>query len=320
MSEKHKAIPSLYVLKTLAAFFVVVIHFPMLGKQQLEPLVRNAVPLFYIISGFFLYKDIQEKEISTAKHWVKKVIVCSILLHTGYAAWNYIVYDVSLTPRMMLRAAVTGNGISVPLWYLTALWEALLVFILLRRKAYSLIGWAVVLCVLNPLLGRYCFLFMENGEQLPTYIRTNALTVALPYLCIGYTSARYQLWFQWGKIRYPIILGGVMYAEYYTLQWCGVNNHVSYLFTTAAFSWALFLWVLQYKGPLPCAAVEIGKRHSANIYYYHSAVGTVAMMLSSICPWMQMVGAPVVFLFSLLFSVFLLGVTQVIGKTFMYRD
>lgn len=320
MSEKHKDIPSLYALKTLAAFFVVVIHFPMLGKQQLEPLVRNAVPLFYIISGFFLYKGILEKEIITAKHWVKKLIVCSILLNTGYAVWNYFVYDVSLTPGMMLRAAVTGNGISVPLWYLTALWEALLVFILLRRKAYRLIGWAVVLCVLNPLLGRYCFLFMENGEQLPACIRTNALTVALPYLCIGYTSARYQLWSQWGKIRYPIISGGVMYAEYYMLQWCGVNNHVSYLFATAAFSWFLFLWVLQYKGPLPCAAVEIGKRHSANIYYYHSAVGAVAMMLSSICPWLKMVGAPVVFLFSFLFSVFLLGVTQVIGKKLMYRD
>lgn len=208
MPEENKAIPSLYALKALAAFFVVVIHFPMLGKEHLEPLVRTAVPLFYIITGFFLYKGAGEKEINTAKRWVKKVIMCSVLLNVCYAAWNYIVHDVTLTQRMLFKAVLAGNGISVPLWYLTALWQALLVFILLRKEAYGFMGWAVALCALNPLLGRYCFLYMENGEQLYTSIRTNALTVALPYVCIGYLSARYQWCRKWGKMRYPIIMGG----------------------------------------------------------------------------------------------------------------
>lgn len=320
MAAENKSIPSLYALKTLAAFFVVVIHFPMLGKQQLEPLVRTAVPLFYIITGFFLYKGTQEKEVCTAKHWVKKVIVCSILLNVCYAIWNYVVHDAILTPQMLIKAALSGNGISVPLWYLTALWQALLVFILLRKRAYGLMNWSIALCLLNPLLGRYCFLFMENGEQLYTSIRTNALTVALPYLCIGYASGKYQLCSKWGKIQYPIILGVAMYAEYYTLQCCGVNNHVSYLFTTAAFSWAFFLWVQQYKGSLPYGAVEIGKQHSANIYYWHSAVGAVIIMLLPGSAWKKMVAAPIVFLLSLLLSMLLLFGKEVVRKKLMHRN
>ena len=96
-----------------------------------------------------------------------------------------------------------------------------------------------------------------------------------------------------------------MYAEYYMLQWSGVNNHVSYLFTTAAFSWALFLWVLQYKGNLPCGTVEIGKRHSANIYYCHAPVGAVVMMLFSNCSCMKQFTAPVVFVLAVFVSALL---------------
>ena len=66
------------------AFLVVVIHVPCLGGGYLMPIARCAVPFFYIVSGYFLWKDSEEDFRSScmrnAKKWLKLYIVSALIL------------------------------------------------------------------------------------------------------------------------------------------------------------------------------------------------------------------------------------------------
>ena len=62
-----KKIYSLYLLKCICAFFVVGIHFPFYGKGLLLPLIVVAVPVFFIISGYFVCPSMDNKEKSLSK-------------------------------------------------------------------------------------------------------------------------------------------------------------------------------------------------------------------------------------------------------------
>lgn len=48
-----KAVPLIYSLKTLCAFAVVALHSDLYYKSLVIPLLRIAVPVFFIISGYF---------------------------------------------------------------------------------------------------------------------------------------------------------------------------------------------------------------------------------------------------------------------------
>lgn len=90
---------SLYLLKAIGVLFVLMIHFSCYKIQYFEPLYRCGVPLFYIISGFFLYAKDESVQIQKVKRSIVKIvklILFSIL---------YIIYFTGLlmeSPRLTL--------------------------------------------------------------------------------------------------------------------------------------------------------------------------------------------------------------------------
>ncbi len=58
--------PSLYILKAICSFLIVFIHLPGIAFEAtiLQPLMRIGVPVFFMISGYFLISD---KSISIIK-------------------------------------------------------------------------------------------------------------------------------------------------------------------------------------------------------------------------------------------------------------
>ena len=74
MNMKKIEYHSLYVLKALAALFVLMIHFEFYKRQYLEPIFKCGVPVFYIISGFFLYSANPISERGKIRKGMKKII------------------------------------------------------------------------------------------------------------------------------------------------------------------------------------------------------------------------------------------------------
>ena len=310
MNILKKDIPSIHALKAILAALVVILHTPLRGKEIIEPVFWVAVPCFYIISGYFLYSGSVETENSRAKRWVRKIFFANVMVNLSYVVF-YKAQGGMFSLEQYLHVLLTGTGVTLHTWYLAAMWQALCLFIIIRNKMPKLIYWAMLLCVLNPIFGRYSFVFSVNDH--PIYMRANCISVALPYMCMGYAIAKNQHLLK--LIKRPLLIAFICvlcaYIESCVLNCLGRNNGVSYLLTTTPMAICFFVAALCHKGRVNDWIVKIGKYHSANIYYFH-------IMISVVCWYMcrhffdfSCVVAVVVFGGALLFSYML---NYIIGR------
>lgn len=271
--NSRRPIPSLFCLKALCALFVVIIHSHIWGKDALAPVTQVAVPCFFAISGYFLFSGNPEKEIRTALRWAKKGFILQIFLlfvygcffriynHTGEYVWQTYVI-----------ALLSGVGIVAHLWYLAALWQALVIFALIRRW----VGNPAVIIILCLLADRVVQLYLLPLFPFNASLLKVACFSALVYICGGYAVAKYK----WGRsplflLLVPVILGLIP-------EFCGVSSllpsavrrvfHVAVLGVISASLVAAC--VKKPEWSLPWVA-WIGKNHAANIYYYHIIISTM---------------------------------------------
>lgn len=277
----RRELPSVYVLKAICAFFVVLIHIPFLWSQYLQPLIVTAVPCFYLISGFFLYNGDAGIEISRAWSWIKKIFLINLVVNAIYIAYYYCVFGYTYSFGDIAHAIVTGSGVVAHTWYLAAMWEALVVFLLIRRKFPFLIQVAPFFLLLNLMLGRYNFLICSEAHHWPIYIRLNFLSVALPYLSLGYLLSRSRSVFENSKCVLLFLFAAIalLYGEDLLLQVLSVRSGGSYYCATVVLAVSLLVVALRYTDSRWSWLIYIGKYHSANIYYFHVLVGSVCMCL-----------------------------------------
>lgn len=245
--KKHqKGIPSLYALKAICAFFVVAIHCGNWGKEYLMPIFTVAVPCFFAISGYFLYTGDTEKEIQHAWKWFRKIILITLSTNLFYYLFNSAL-EYSYSPRELLINIITGSQISAPLWYLTSLWEALLTFILIR-KVYPKLLVAIPFCfIIHLITTRYSFLLFEEMPKGPFRMGTNFITIALPFICIGYFLAKNKdkLLKLPGIFLYPLIFAIAIWIEYSFFLGTQIRM-AAYLIVTPFFAISLLLFCLKY--------------------------------------------------------------------------
>lgn len=186
VSPSLPEIPSLHCLKTLCALFVVIIHSRMIGRDGLMPAIVVAVPCFYAISGYFLYTGNRQKEIGRARRWIVKILLITALTNMAYLAFFHLL-DRHYAWRELAFNIFSGSVISVHLWYLSALWQALLLFLLILRCCPRLVHLLPCLLLLSLAMARYSFLFWNEPPAI--WLRCNSITVALPCLSLGYLLA-----------------------------------------------------------------------------------------------------------------------------------
>lgn len=300
--KTKRGISSLYLLKALCAFWVVVIHAQMWGKEALQPILGMATPCFLCITGFLLYSADKNKELSKALKWAKKALWLSVvlnLLHMGQHLWDGVpISQYSIIG--LLTNLFTGIAFSTHLWYLSALWTGLLLLYVLRRYVPWLIGIA-------PLLygwAHICYkwgadIFPQAEDYVLFLMRCNGLITGLPFLCTGYLVARYQgklvqcrllpVW--WGGCLAFLFIGGSVTAllPFKTYGW----PHFAAMYAFIVLTMALCIRYRDARIPL---LNEIGQYHSANIYFFHILV---LIHLGRIYPEIGLWQAPVVFVCSI---------------------
>lgn len=271
--EKNKGIMA---LKAIMCLFVVIIHVPMWGRNIYEPILLVAVPCFYIISGFYLYKGDYVREIATAWRYLKKILLLSVCLHLFYffaisiSREEPINWD--LRSLFIQRSAIYSH-----LWYLTAAWQSFLIFIIVRRFCRKIIYIFPILAIGNLLLGRYCFLF--NEIEYPISYSLNALTTGLPYISVGYIIAKCKLnkLYYLSSLLIPISVT-FAYIENYILTIYDKNNGAHYQIST--FFLAAFLFISSSSlQKIPKWIINVGEKHSANVYYYHPLIYVLCLRL-----------------------------------------
>lgn len=272
-AQQNKSYDGIYMLKALCAFFVVIYHVDFLYNTELKPITHIAVHVFYIISGFFLYTGYAKSEISKAKKWLKKIILWTIALNILYFIFvKKFETDISLFN--IIYILFQGGVISTPLWYMTALWEALLVFIVIRcilpeKMVQFLIMTAPAAFLISLATSTYnCYIFNNSFKSL--WLAMSFISVAIPCLSLGYLIGKYKekinQFHHWGILTCSCII--LAYIEFYTI---GNTSAPVYFLTTLPLSACIFIFAINFNHSCRLAST-IGKRDSANIYYFHMLI------------------------------------------------
>lgn len=187
------------VLKYLCTLLVICIHTGFVWQQSLAPILHIAVPVFFIISGYY-YRNTAKERRGKQIRKIFRILVLSELL---YILWNIV--SAAMGEQGMEAALYAGKGIlgfycsgtawknlllfnmtrTTHLWYLAAFLYVLILLALFerfadRRRLYPLIP---LLLGIKLLLGDYsCFLF---GFGIPIYFTRNFLLLGLPLFLLG---------------------------------------------------------------------------------------------------------------------------------------
>lgn len=272
---------SLYFLKALGVIFVLMIHFHGYKSQYLEPLYRCGVPIFYIISGFFLYVDNKDKQKDRIKKSMLKIVRLILFFNIVYYLLYWFTDGKSKIDNVegIVRLFVYGDSVSGHLWFLTSyLWTLIFFFLCKRFNVKDKIMYIIALVYLIEGLAEGQYSFVVFGDDSSFSIQQYYLpwlNCSLTMMIVGYAVKKNEQQIvgymrKYAKMMFvgTIVLCLLPYVEHRLLS---MTHHYSAAFMTTTFSAviAMFLYCVcnpQFGGN--SFAITIGKEHSGNIYYW----------------------------------------------------
>ncbi len=292
------------------AFLVVTLHMPMLGGWYLLPVARCAVPFFYLVSGYYMFKpDSRGFGRSILRNWRKW-----LKLYVAYTA-------IFLLVSCVLKAAVPGNSYDwtrtdtlsmllegvcpfidevhhgadtygiMTLWFLYAGTLAMLVLYAMRNSVGRLSSLLLVALV-------YVAAVSVNvvwGER----VVPRLFTAAIPSLFLGaFIRCHYEA-VQGVFLRHKqlFVSAGflVAYGEFVINR--GGYNEIYY--STVPFTCILFVAMLAYNPPALSVVSRVPVKCTLDIYVWHRlAYCLVCLAGVSLGPWASLVVFLLVFVVS----------------------
>lgn len=311
MNYKKEKNYFLFFLEGFACINVIFIHcmFPSWLGVLVCGLARFAVPLFFIVSGYYLVPDNMNRKQRTER-FRKKCINTGYILALAflfYLLWRFVyllltsgleaalqyIY-IYLQPRHILSMLLLNDytAFGGHLWYLGAVLYCYLIFLATdTERMESIARWMIPLLLGIHLLGRIMcgFFGVESIFDIPVYILfRNWLFMAFPFVLTGYVIQKKQdmiLQHTTAKRLFFLFLTGVLFT-------CAENVFV-YLKTgedrelyvgTLLMTISMFLFALQnFRKPTISWVETIGERHLLFIYIIHLAVIEATNIILSVC-------------------------------------
>lgn len=275
-TNKQGSIPSLYVLKAICAYAVVALHAPIgVASELIITLGQISVPIFFMVTGYFLYSEEREQLSTRLKSSIKKVAIIWLILNIVLTAtsWGSIppFHDWVLWAKWVLMGHHPSYG---HLWYITSLLETLIFFYILTRLR----------------LGKYLYIFTAFwllriifGDLRPvifgspdSMMSCNFVMTGIPYMATGILIKQFPAissrLSHLSGIGIPVFIGLAVLAAY------GPPDSSPWAYTLKSFSkiglmLSCFLFALR-KAQLGYGSTSeyIGKSLSGNIYYWHGSI------------------------------------------------
>ena len=293
IENKNRKI-GLDILKFIVAFLVICIHAPFEGEfgKYLIAIARCAVPVFFMITGFFYNEQIDS---SKSNKQILKVLKLCIFSNILYIMFQMIIYLIDKKNPIILfnnifnRTAITNfilynnSPVYFHLWYLNSLLYVLVVMKFVNKYKFMKYMYIVtpVLLMLDLIYGKYSLLLLH--KEIPYIHVRNFLFVGIPYFCIGnYINKKIYNKIKEKDNRKYIFLIIVFVVstilERYLLIEFNINATRDHYISTTFLSTFLFLYFLLYKNngekknKYENFIAKIGREYSLLIYIIHPAV------------------------------------------------
>lgn len=198
-AQQPQSIASLYCLKAICALLVVAIHAPVGEyREVVNSIASFAVPLFFTISGYFLWD--QDSTLSQSKllNAIKRLVPTLLITHAVYSVLPHTGFPLGKDLTFYIKWVLTGvNHNNMHLWYLHSLLWSLAILYLTHR-----LGWRRIIPLLILLVPIHYWLsgFVFTTPQSPYWTSTACffwrytLATALGYIALGCSIKRYEVY------------------------------------------------------------------------------------------------------------------------------
>ena len=319
------------VLKCVAAYMVVIIHFVNTGigtntelflSQFCNAQARAAIPVFFMITGYFY--DSMIKRGGFNKH-IKKILILTIiatLFYVFYIGLLFCLYEgtpveylsKTFSSQKLLEWVFLNNApAGIHLWYLYAV-----IYVLIFMRIIDLFGSSILWYMLG--IGCFTILLILNyttcSSDVP-YTR-NFLFMGMPFVLLGRFIASPVFTNLANRLTKGHLIGLLLVGILFVTAELVIRKYVllfdnplldCYTFTPIVAT-ALFLLALRFTNLnfFWKKLSTIGLKYSTYIYIIHVFCGNTIVSLSPYNTfwWKAFISVPVIFLLSLLGSMILI--------------
>ena len=315
---------SLDILKFLCAILVIFIHTPQPGNIELliDPLQRCAVPIFFIISGYFTFErndlnNVLKNRIVTVLKIFCWAFALYILSHIIHYKSLYVIYIVAQN----ISSLFFFNNI-IPeehIWYIHAYLYVLIIFLFVNKyNLYKPLLYATpILMVAGLFLGKYHEII--TGNNIPIFYSRNFLFTGLPFFFLGYLIKKNEKIINRYISKNTAIVGIFIFlvtgfVEEFAF---GIYDNTGDLYISSAFmSTALFILFLKIDYKKENFVSKIGKNDCLYIYIFHIfLLNEISFLMTKLGyeALFQHMSIIIVLITTIIFIKFLRK-TQIIGK------
>ena len=279
---KNSVNVKLNLLKGFACMGVVFIHitFPGLFGQIVKYASAYAVPIFFMIAGYYAYG----KDTDIIKRRLIKIVKIFVY---GYMLFFLFNLALSIKNNEVLQWLSSNFNwktpikyicfctinFAIPLWYLIAMIETYIVwlFIVKRKKEHLIIKITPILFFFQIILTSYC-----ETMQLEWFWKINFLTRAMPWFTLGYylniEMGQNKRLIKTSTLVMMIIVGCAIAIIPTAFDLTVKFNVIGYI----PYAFGLFSLVLKNSSKSICKSVEfIGDKLSLNIYILHMLMAVI---------------------------------------------
>ena len=306
---------SLDTLKIICAICVIYIHTPKpeILSDYITPIIRCAVPIFFMISGYFTYgktnlnNTLRRRIVEQLKifAWALALYFIVFLIKDGKGALNYI-SSLATPVFFMFNFIKCGEH----LWYILAYIYVLVIMLFVEKyNLYKLLFYMTpVLLTVALLAGSYSEILI--GRSLPACYTRNFLFTGLPFFTLGMMvkSIRYKI-----PISALITFCTIFYI-FGIFENTKMNLSNSELFLSTPFLavaiFVLFLNINQIKDNI---FSKTGREDGLYIYVLHFFIAMYVAEYRAEFPQLLYIGPILVLCLTLLLIAFLRKI-NVIGK------
>lgn len=188
----QQPISSLYVLKAIAALWVVLLHAP-LGEatEYVRWMAGASVPVFFAITGYFLYDAERNKMLAHLVSTIKKVIPMILILHLIYYSVSPISGSFGEQYMLYIKWLVWGMPpVGGHLWYLSALVQACIILWVWVKLFGGRGLWLFLLLWLARAAMEEYRLLLFGSE--PSILSANVVLYALPCIALGMLLRKHE--------------------------------------------------------------------------------------------------------------------------------
>ncbi|SKB64014.1 Peptidoglycan/LPS O-acetylase OafA/YrhL, contains acyltransferase and SGNH-hydrolase domains [Lachnospiraceae bacterium] len=278
-------------LKGIGCFFVVFMHicFPGVAGSYIVNIGGFAVPVFYMISGYYLLKDSGEKTSQALKKKIFRMAKLCAIISVLYCAWNMVIsrfgdgkqsvavfvqkhFTITNFVKFLMLQNTDIFGGRSPYWFLYALLFAyIIIWVLLKNEK-----WRYVYLLIPVLfIGKFYVHSIELGWD---YFN-NVWLSALPYILIGmFIRDKDAVKNVSSHIIYTMTL---MSVGAITLCTFFIQDNYSWICQIAISVWAICLFSLAIRKPDTNIGVfsVIGSKYSLFVYILHPFVISIVNKL-----------------------------------------